>query len=157
MVNPFKEKKSIYSFLFFSMNYLQDIIPSQNTNLSLICSKELSKDLHWNWQLIVFLIIVKTLLIHGNVILTYSIYFIWSFFYSLIKDKNERPKYKQLLEHPFLDQTDDLQQTEHAIAYLSDIMNELKQNTDTSERHYNLPSTSQWMYFLIFKITSKAS
>lgn len=76
-----RKKNNLFLFLFFSMNYPQDIIPSQNGNPPLICYKELSKDLHWNWQLIVFLIIVKTLLIYGNIILTYSVYFIWSFFF----------------------------------------------------------------------------
>ena len=47
-------------------------------------------------------------------------------FSSLNKDENQRPKYKQLLEHPSLQPAKELQQTEYATAYLSNIIDVLE-------------------------------
>ncbi|CAF4138171.1 unnamed protein product, partial [Adineta steineri] len=57
----------------------------------------------------------------------------------LNKDENQRPKYKQLLEHSFVQKANNLQQKENAIAYLSDIIDDLEKNTDTFQLCYYLP------------------
>jgi hypothetical protein len=62
--------------------------------------------------------------------------------FSLNKDENQRPKYKQLLEHPFVRKAKESQQAENAIAYLSDIIDSLLVNTDTFALYYYLPSNS---------------
>lgn len=59
---------------------------------------------------------------------------------SLNKNENERPKYKQLLEHPFLQRAKDDQQIENALAYLSHIIDGLEKNTDKFQLYYYLPS-----------------
>jgi hypothetical protein len=64
-------------------------------------------------------------------------------FSSLNKDENQRPKYKQLLEHPFLQKAKEIQQAENATAYLSDIIDGLEQNTEKFELYYYLPSNSR--------------
>lgn len=62
---------------------------------------------------------------------------------SLNKDENQRPKYKQLLEHPFLQKAKESQQIENAIAYLSHIIDGLEQNTDKFQLYYYLPKNSR--------------
>ncbi|CAF1182437.1 unnamed protein product [Adineta steineri] len=57
----------------------------------------------------------------------------------LNKDENQRPKYKQLLEHSFVQKANNLQQKENTIAYLSDIIDDLEKNTDTFRLCYYLP------------------
>jgi mitogen-activated protein kinase kinase 4 len=57
----------------------------------------------------------------------------------LNKDENQRPKYKKLLEHPFLHKAKEIQQAENAIAYLSDIIDGLEQNTDKFQLYYYRP------------------
>ncbi len=64
---------------------------------------------------------------------------IYLFFCSLNKDENQRPKYKKLLEHPFLHKAKEIQQAENAIAYLSDIIDGLEQNTDKFQLYYYRP------------------
>lgn len=64
------------------------------------------------------------------------------FLFSLNKDENQRPKYKKLLEHPFVQKTKEIQQAEHITIYLSEIIDGLSQNTDTFEQYYYLPSNS---------------
>ena len=65
-----------------------------------------------------------------------------SFFFdfSLNKDENQRPKYKKLLEHSFVQRA---KQAEHTAVYLSEIIDGLKENTDTFELYYYLPSNSR--------------
>jgi hypothetical protein len=65
------------------------------------------------------------------------------FFASLNKDENQRPKYKQLLAHPFVQKAKEIQHAENAIAYLSHIIDGVEENTDTFELCYYLPSNSQ--------------
>ncbi len=64
-------------------------------------------------------------------------------FFSLIKDENQRPKYKHLLAHPFLQKAKEFQQSENAIAYLSHIIDGVEENTDKFELYYYLPSNSR--------------
>jgi len=61
----------------------------------------------------------------------------------LNKDENQRPKYKQLLEHRFLQKIKEIQQAENAIAYLSDIIDGLEQNTEKFALYYYLPTNSR--------------
>jgi len=68
--------------------------------------------------------------------------FKWIFFSSLNKDENQRPKYKQLLAHPFVQKAKEIQHAENAIAYLSHIIDGVEENTDTFELCYYLPSNS---------------
>ncbi|CAF0759768.1 unnamed protein product [Adineta steineri] len=60
----------------------------------------------------------------------------------LNKDENQRPKYKKLLEHPFVQKAKEPQQAENTAAYLSQIIDGLSENTDTFELYYYLPSNS---------------
>jgi hypothetical protein len=62
---------------------------------------------------------------------------------SLNKDDNQRPKYKKLLEHPFVQKAKELQQIENIAAYLSEIIDGLSENTDAFELYYYLPSNSR--------------
>ena len=61
---------------------------------------------------------------------------------SLNKDEDQRPKYKKLLEHPFVQRAKEAKQPEHIAIYLSEIINGLLENTDTFELYYYLPSNS---------------
>ena len=63
-----------------------------------------------------------------------------SFIFSLNKDENQRPKYKKLLEHPFVQRAKEAKQAEHTAVYLSEIIDGLKENTDIFELYYYLPS-----------------
>lgn len=65
------------------------------------------------------------------------------FFFSLNKDEKQRPKYKQLLDHPFVQKAKEIQQAENAIAYLSHIIDGIEENTDTFQLRYYLPSNSR--------------
>ena len=58
---------------------------------------------------------------------------------SLKKDENQRPKYKQLLEHPFLTKAKGPRQIENVAVYLSDIIDGLESNTDQFKLYYYLP------------------
>ena len=58
------------------------------------------------------------------------------------KDENQRPKYKKLLEHPFVQNADETQQAENTAVYLSEIIDGLAENTDVFELYYYLPSHS---------------
>ena len=62
--------------------------------------------------------------------------------FSLNKDEKLRPKYKKLLEHPFVQKAKEAQQAENAIAYLSEFIDRLAENTDTFELYYYSPSPS---------------
>lgn len=64
------------------------------------------------------------------------------FFSSLNKDENQRPKYKKLLEHPFVQRAKEAKQPEHIAVYLSEIIDGLLENTDTFELYYYLSSNS---------------
>ncbi|CAF0837641.1 unnamed protein product [Adineta ricciae] len=57
----------------------------------------------------------------------------------LNKDENQRPKYKKLLEHPFVCKAKESKQAENTAAYLSEIIDGLSENTDTFEMYYYLP------------------
>ena len=61
--------------------------------------------------------------------------------FSLNKDVNQRPKYKELLQHPFVHRAKQCPQADNVAAYLSDVIDNLSQNTDTFELYYYLPST----------------
>ncbi len=60
--------------------------------------------------------------------------------FSLNKDENQRPKYKKLLEHSFVQKAKEEQQAENIAVYLSEIIDGLSENTDTFEQYYYLPS-----------------
>ena len=62
--------------------------------------------------------------------------------FSLNKDDNQRPKYKKLLEHPFVQKAKDPKQSENTAVYLSEIIDGLAENTDTFEQYYYLPSSN---------------
>ncbi len=62
--------------------------------------------------------------------------------FSLNKDENQRPKYKKLLEHPFVQTATGAKQAEHTAIYLSEIIDGLTENTDIFEQYYYLPSNS---------------
>ncbi|CAF3939259.1 unnamed protein product [Rotaria magnacalcarata] len=57
----------------------------------------------------------------------------------LNKDENQRPKYKELLEHSFLRRAKEVQQIENVSVYLSDIIDGLENNTDKFQLYYYLP------------------
>lgn len=61
----------------------------------------------------------------------------------LNKDVNQRPKYKQLLVHPFLQKAKEIPQEENAIAYLSDIIDSLELNNDQFNLYYYHPNNSR--------------
>jgi hypothetical protein len=61
--------------------------------------------------------------------------------FSLNKDENQRPKYKKLLQHPFVHRAKECPQADNVAAYLSDVIDNLSQNTDTFDLYYYLPST----------------
>jgi len=84
--------------------------------------------------------------------------FIWKFnrvLFSLNKDENQRPKYKKLLEHSFVQKAKEEQQAENIAVYLSEIIDGLSENTDTFEQYYYLPSNcsassnSRWLSCVI--------
>jgi len=62
---------------------------------------------------------------------------------SLNKDENQRPKYKKLLEHPFVQKANEPKQAENIAVYLSEIIDGLAENTDTFEQYYYLPSNTR--------------
>lgn len=57
----------------------------------------------------------------------------------LHKDVNQRPKYQQLLKHPFLEKAKEARQAENVTVYLSDVIDGLRQNTDKFQLFYYLP------------------
>ena len=59
-------------------------------------------------------------------------------FFSLNKDEKQRPKYQQLLQHPFLDKAKEVKLAENVAAYFSDVLDGLAENTDTFELYYYL-------------------
>lgn len=61
----------------------------------------------------------------------------------LNKDENQRPKYKKLLEHPFVQGANEPKQAENTAIYLSEIIDGLAENTDTFEQYYYLPSNKR--------------
>lgn len=65
------------------------------------------------------------------------------YYFSLNKDVNQRPKYKQLLVHPFLQKAKEIPQEENAIAYLSDIIDSLELNNDQFNLYYYHPNNSR--------------
>ena len=58
---------------------------------------------------------------------------------SLNKDEQQRPKYQQLLKHPFLLKAREPQQAENVAAYLSDVIDGLAENTEIFKLYYYLP------------------
>jgi len=56
----------------------------------------------------------------------------------LNKDEKQRPKYQQLLQHPFLDKAKEVKLAENVAAYFSDVLDGLAENTDTFELYYYL-------------------
>ncbi|CAF4644965.1 unnamed protein product, partial [Rotaria sp. Silwood1] len=61
----------------------------------------------------------------------------------LNKDENLRPKYKQLLEHEFLQKVKEIQKTENVSGYLSHIIDGLEKNTEKFKLYYYLSYNSQ--------------
>ncbi|CAF4693681.1 unnamed protein product [Rotaria sp. Silwood1] len=61
----------------------------------------------------------------------------------LNKDENLRPKYKQLLEHEFLQKAKEIQKIENVSGYLSHIIDGLEKNTDKFKLYYYLSYNSQ--------------
>lgn len=98
--------------------------------------------------------IAKILWILGK----YSVWFVFQSSYvrcfspllSLCKDEHERPKYKKLLEHPFVAKAKEKRQAENVSVYLSDIIDGLEKNTDNFQQYYYLPNNKHWTAFLFY-------
>ncbi|UJR16416.1 hypothetical protein I4U23_003318 [Adineta vaga] len=57
----------------------------------------------------------------------------------LNKDENQRPKYKELLDHPFVVKAKSSQHEENILTYLYDIIDDVEECTDTFQLYYYLP------------------